>query len=153
MIKYISSLLIATCLLTACSKSVTMAYERTGEVNAVSHENSIVVLSSQARAENLGKAVYFSERNAFENLIFKGIPNTNQESPMIANESRAISGDPAFFDEFFANQGYRKYVMDSYTANQTNVGGVKLIEQIVKIDLKGLRNYLESNGVAKSFGL
>ncbi len=135
-----------------CSKTI-IPYQRTGEVNAVSHENSIVVLSSQARGESLGKAAYHAERNAFENLIFKGIPNTNQESPMIPNETKAINANPSLFKQLLENQGYTKFVMDSYTNGSSNSGGVHMIEQIIKIDLKSLRNYLQAEGAAKKFGL
>ena len=129
-------------------------YERTGEVNAVSHENSIIVLSSQARAESVSKAVYHAERNAFENLIFKGIPNTNQESPMVPSEVKALKDNPTLFNNLLVEQGYRRYVMDSYTNNSVAVGGgVQLIDQVIKIDLKALRNYLQAEGVTKKFGL
>jgi len=139
-------------MLTSCSKTI-VPYERTGEVNAVSHENSIIVLSSQARAESDSKAVYHAERNAFENLIFKGIPNTNQESPMVPNEIKALRDHPTLFENLLVDQGYRRYVMDTYTANTQSVGSVRLIEQVIKIDLKALRNYLQAEGATKKFGL
>ena len=80
----------------ACS-TVNIQFQRSGAVNAVEHENSIIVLSSLAQAENINKAIYFAERNAFENLLFKGIPNTNQESPMVPNETKAMDGNATFF--------------------------------------------------------
>ncbi len=132
----------------SCSKAL-IPYQRTGEVNAVSHENSVIVLSSQGRAESKGKAVYYAERNAFENLFFKGIPNSNQESPMITDE-RSVGGTKA---AKLAEAGYERFVMDSYTANVNGGAGGYLVEQIVKIDLRGLRNHLESEGIAKKFGL
>lgn len=145
-------LVITIATLISCSKTI-IPYDRTGEVNAVSHENSIVVVRSQGRAENPGKAVYHAERNAFENLLFKGIPNTNQESPMIPNETAAMSKHKATLSELLANQGYVKYIMDSYTGNSSKSGGVVAVEQVIKIDLRALRNNLENEGITKKFGL
>ena len=151
--KYTLIILSLAAMFASCSKTI-IPYERSGEVNAVSHENSIIVLSSQARAESASKAVYHAERNAFENLIFKGIPNTNQESPMVPSEVKALRDNPSLFNSLLVEQGYRRYVMDSYTNNSVAVGGgVQLIDQVVKIDLKALRNYLQAEGVTKKFGL
>lgn len=138
--------------LLSCSKTI-IPYQRSGEVNAVAHENSIITVSSQGRAETPSKAVYHAERNAFENLLFKGVPNTNQESPMIPNEIKALDANPALFERLLVNQDYRRFIMDSFTGSSTSSGGITLIDQIVKIDLKALRNYLQSEGITKQFGL
>lgn len=135
-------------LMSSCSKTL-IPYQRTGEVNAVSHENSIIILSSQGRAESKNRAVYYAERNAFENLFFKGIPNTNQESPMVSDETSA-GGVKALQ---LAEDGYERFIMDSYTANVNGGAGGYLVEQVVKIDLRGLRNHLENEGISKKFGL
>ena len=135
-----------------CSKKI-IPFERTGEVNAVSHENSIVVVNSQGRGESKGKAVYHAERNAFENLLFKGVPNTNQESPMISNESTAMDKHQRMLNKLLIDQGYVKYIMDSFTGSTSKSNGVVLVEQVVKIDLRALRNQLEADGIAKKFGL
>lgn len=149
--KFVLSIL-ALSFLFSCSKTI-IPYQRSGEVNAVNHENSIITVSSQGRAENASKAVYHAERNAFENLLFKGVPNTNQESPLIPDEIQALDANPALFERLLVNQDYRRFIMDSFTGNSTTSGGVTLIEQVVKIDLKSLRNYLQSEGITKKFGL
>ncbi len=136
----------------ACNK-VNMQFQRSGSVNAVEHENSIIVLSSLAQAENSDKAIYFAERNAFENLLFKGIPNTNQESPMVPNENNAMNGNATFFKNLLNNQDYKRFVMDSYTKSNSRSNGLDYVEQIVKIDLRAFRSYLQSEGITKKFGL
>ena len=101
-------IIIAVFILSGCSPQVTpFQYQRTGEVNAVNHENSIITISSQSRAETLIKAITFAERNAFENLLFKGVPNTNQESPLIENEFKALDANNAFFDRLLVQHDYK----------------------------------------------
>lgn len=138
--------------LLSCSKQV-MSFQRTGEVNAISHENSIIKISSVSRAESKAKAIQFAERNAFENLLFKGIPNTNQESPMIPNEFEALKSHKTILERLLKRDGYLRYIMDSYSLSTGSSGGVHVVEQAIKIDLKSLRNYLESEGITKKFGL
>jgi hypothetical protein len=142
-----------TIMLMSCSRSLSIPFERTGEVNAVSHENSIVVLRSQGHAENRAKALYHAERNAMENLIFKGIPNTNQESPLVDNETKALGSHKSFFKNFFVDQGYKRYIMESYTSHASVNKGVSYLEQEIKIDLKSLRNALQQEGITRKFGL
>jgi hypothetical protein len=139
-------------ILLGCSKTI-IPYERTGKVNAISHENAIVVLNSQGKAEQPDKAVYHAERNAFENLLFKGIPNTNQESPMIPNEYQALEANGTVLERLLVNQGYKEFVMDSYTSQSSASRGVTFVDQVIKIDLRGLRNFLQEEGITKKFGL
>ena len=143
------------CLMMAfsCSKTLSIPFERTGEVNAVSHENSIVTVRSQSHAEEKGKAIYYAERNAFENLVFKGIPNTNQESPMVPNESEALRSHGTILQGLLKKQGFKRFIMDSYTIQSNRSKGVTFVEQELKIDLKSLRNYLQQEGVTRKFGL
>ncbi|KGE85258.1 MAG: hypothetical protein ACE362_06730 [Phaeodactylibacter xiamenensis] len=150
--KYPFGFLVLVLLLWSCSKTI-IPYERTGKVNAISHENAIVVLSSQGQAEHLDKSVYHAERNAFENLLFKGIPNTNQESPMVPNEYLALEDNGVILERLLVNQGYKRFIMDSYTSHSSVSCGVTFVDQVIKIDLRGLRNFLQEEGITKKFGL
>lgn len=153
LMRYLTFLLLTATMMAGCAKALNLPFERTGEVNAVSHENSIVTLRSQARAETQGKAVYYAERNAMENLLFKGIPNSNQESPILPSENKAWSDHAGVLKSLLIDGDYRRFIMDSYTQASNKVSGAYLIEQVTKIDLKALRKHLEQEGVAKKFGL
>ena len=148
----IISLAVFGLILVSCSPKV-IPYQRTGEVNAVSHENSIVTVSSVGRAGSKNTAIHYAERNAFENILFKGVPNTNQESPLIPDENTALRNNEKLISSLLTKEGYLRYIMDSYTITSNNSGGVHVVDQSVKIDIKALRKYLESQGILKKFGL
>ena len=89
----------------------------------------------------------------YENLLFKGIPNTNQESPMVPNEYLALEDNGVILERLLVNQGYKRFIMDSYTSHSSVSRGVTFVDQVIKIDLRGLRNFLQEEGITKKFGL
>jgi hypothetical protein len=97
--------------------------------------------------------VGYSERQAFENLLFKGVPNSNQEVALLGNETRAWSENAATMQELLIDRGYLHYITSSETADHIKDGGVSLLKQNIEIDLAGLRKYLEGENAIKKFGL
>lgn len=153
--KYGYHLFIAVILLSliSCKSTVVIPYERTGEVVTLSHERSLINVQSSTRAASYGIAVEYAERQAFENILFKGIPNSNQEVPLLASENKAWSENAATMQELIIDRGYLHYITSSNTADHVKNGGVSFIKQNIAIDLAALRKYLESEKAVKKFGL
>ncbi len=139
--------------LAGCSKTTTVPYQRTGEVSAVSHERSIIKVQSSSKAANDDAAVNFAERQAFENILYKGIPNSNQEVALIGSETKAWADNKLVMKSLITDRGYLQYIISSKTVDLVRENGVSFVKQNVEIDLAALRKYLERESVIKKFGL
>jgi len=141
-------------LITACgSQKKFIPFQRTGEVTFVNHETpGTILLNTVGYAANRAEAFMYAERNAFENLFFKGIPGSSQKSPMIENEEKAIYGHRKFFDNFFKTGEYRKYLLNSVLIDERNSSSGVIITQEVKIDINALRKLLEREQIVRKFG-
>ncbi len=136
-----------------CGTSTNIPYQRTGEVSPVSHERGIIKVQSSSKAANDGAAVNYAEQQAFENILFKGIPNSNQEVALIGNESKAWSDSKLVMKSLITNRGYQQYIISSKTVDLVRQKGVSFVKQNIEIDLGALRKYLVSEKAIKKFGL
>lgn len=151
--KHTFLLLIIAVLLASCSSTKSIPYARTGMVKSVNQDRQTITVTSESRAENLGKASYYAEINAFENLLFKGIPNSNQEKPLVRNEGSSVSKHKAYYRQLLDNRGYERFIMSSLPNQKYRDGGVHTVVQQIQIDLHALRKDLEDNKIIGSFGL
>lgn len=128
-------------------------FQRTGEVTFVEHgTQGTILLNSVGYAATRSDGFLYAERNAFENLFFKGIPGSTQKLPMIADEEKAIYGHRAFFDNFFKSGEYRKYMISSILIDERNSSSGVIITQEVNIDVNSLRKLLEKEQIVRKFG-
>ncbi len=136
-----------------CSPKLSVPFERTGAVEYVSGDKNTVTLASTATASGDTEGIYYCERNALENLLFRGIPGSNQENPMIENEGQAYSNARNALDDLILRDGYRKFLIQSYMDDSYKAGKAKTRRQIVKFDLQALRKHLEGAKIIRKFGL
>ncbi len=116
-------------------------------------EEGTIFLTVSAIGNTKEKAMENCVQNAFETLLFRGVPESIQTRPMIENESQAKSNNPAFFDCFKNETCYKKFV--TYINFQGD--GIKVdkgvgISTSLKINIRALRTYLEQNNVVRKFG-
>lgn len=138
----------------ACTpKQYTAVYQRTGMVSCISHDDMTITVVAEAQAENIDKAAAFAERLAVENLLFKGIPKSNQERALVSNEAAAKQKNPAFFEDFILNKGYQAYMTESIMEDDYVNGGVHFVKQHIVFDLTNMRRYLEKNSIIGKFGI
>jgi hypothetical protein len=132
-----------------CSSPTAIPYERNGQVEFAAGDKSTLTVTSRAAAATSGKAAAYAERNALENILFKGIPGSNQENPMISPEP---SVKPAALADLI-NGGYSRFLMQSiYLENRGGKGGFTVLQE-VKFDMQALRKYLEDNQLVRKFGM
>lgn len=128
-------------------------FERTAEVEFVEAASNTITLISSHRAENQQTAIVYAEVNALENLLFRGIPGSNQENPLIEDEENAFKKHNEFLKRLLDKGTYRQFMIASENDNTRQLNNSVEVKQLVTIDLKALRKHLETNGIIRSFGL
>lgn len=151
--KHLLSILFAIPLLflVACNSARTIS----GEVNFISSpEPGTVLLSAGGYGPTKPQAISNAEANAFSTLIFKGIPGSQQQLPMLPDETASRKKHSAYFDQFFKG-GYKPFMMLSESQSSYAAGrkGRKNISQRVKINVDALRREFENRGITRKFGL
>jgi hypothetical protein len=139
-------------LVTSCSTPKEYTYFRTGEVLCVENDSRLVTVSSLHHGSSAAQAQMFAERNALENLLFKGIAGC-YEVPIVADEQASIQTHKAFYDWLITGREYERYITDR-TANPTSSsGGLVTINMTITFDVQALRKEMERQGVIKKFGI
>ena len=141
------------CFMLACSAPSAFVYQRSGKVVCQKYEQDVIHLRAEASAETTAKAISFAERNAIENLLFKGIPASNQEKPLVANETEAMRQNPEYFNNLINKEDYQRFVMKSEIIENVAEQKAHFVKQLISIDLNAFRTDLEQNKIVRKFGL
>lgn len=151
--KYIKYTLILISLgIISCSTPKNVSFDRSGAVEFIEQEDpQTITLKTSAFGSNLAQASAYAERNAIENLLYKGIPGSNQRQAIIADEIDARSKHGKRLDDLVKNK-YGEYLMSSEILYKQEAKDGVFVEKQVKFDLAALRKYLEKYEVIRSFG-
>ncbi len=85
------------------------------------------------------------EYTAIYQLLFRGIPNSNQTSPVIStSEEEVWRKNPAYFEEFFNKNRYKTFIISSFKNDKYS--------SIVSVNLKALEADLEHHSIIRKFG-
>ncbi len=139
--------------LSSCSPRMNIPYTRTGEVEMVESDASTLTVTTVGYARTSGQAIVFAEQNALENILFRGIPGSIQENPMIQDEEMAFRSHGPVLEDLIQGEKYRQFVIQSYTDDEQKGSKGIRVDRVVKFDIGALRKYLERNGVVRKFGL
>ena len=125
-----------------------------GEVNFLYKEaQGTIAVKSTGYGKNQTDAVMDAQKNAFKVLLFKGIPGTELNVPLIENENDAKSKHADYFKKFFDEGNYKTFMMFSTeSSNLIKMKGTKKIAVDVKINYNSLRKDLEQNQLIRKFG-
>jgi hypothetical protein len=137
--------------LMACNSPKTI----TGEVSyAGSKEPGTISLSVAGYGRTKKEAIENAERNAFYNLLFKGIPGSQYALPMVPGGADAQPKHKKYFDNLLEQKGYKLFMMSSDL--QSDFQPIKRASEnvmnLVKIDVTSLRRDLESNQIIRKLG-
>ena len=135
----------------SCAAPQPMGYERTGEVKCLSHDRETITLASKAMGSTSSEAQFNADVKAFENLFYKGVPNSNQEAALVDSKKKDEVADQLV--EFFNSGEYKHYLMESTVMNQSVNKGTYFVDQKVHVHLSALRKYLEDNNIIRKFGI
>jgi hypothetical protein len=127
-----------------------------GEVNYLSAtEPGTLFVSAAGYGETKANAIGNAEVNAFNTLIFKGVPGSQHHMPMLKDEAAARSEFKSYFDNLLYKNGYKAFMMlsEAKTDYQLTGRNQKNILVDVKINVAALRREMEQHGVLRKFGL
>ncbi len=149
----ISSLVIITLLLitTSCSLKIIPS----AEVDYLSGKEGTITLRAIGIGSNQEDAIVDAEKNAFNVIFFRGLPESEQKIALIGtNETEEKEKNKDYFNKFYKDKRYKTFVMSSIpTSDLTkHKGGKKSIAIDVKINLVALRKDLEQNNIIRKFG-
>jgi hypothetical protein len=103
--------------------------------------------------KNQESAVEDAQKSAFKILLFKGIPGTELNIPLIQNENEATSKNSNYFKKLFDEGYYKTFLMSSTeSSNLIKIKGNKKITVDMKINYNSLRKDLENNSITRKFG-
>ena len=145
-----------TCVLSialgACSSPKQFQYFRTGEVTCVSHDSRLVKVSSIYTAGSSEQAQLYAERNAVENLLFRGIPGC-YDVPIVADETKSLQSHDSFYDWLIDDREYERYITEKTADVSAPSGGSTRVTMNLTFDVPALRKEMENRGVIKKFGI
>jgi len=99
--------IIGFCLLQSCNKSV----YPTANVNYVSSSSGTITMNSIGFGNNQLDAQTDAEKNAIDVLLFRGLPGSQQTTPLIQiNEADAKTKYNGYFTSFYNNKRYKTFI-------------------------------------------
>lgn len=150
--KYICLLLGFLSLFVSCKTSV----YPTRNVTFQSFSNGVL----QARCVGLGKnaqsAMDDAEKTLVYTLLFRGLPNSGQESPLLSiDESECERTHPDYLNTLFGeSMRCKTFILSSIPVSDVQKVDKKevCVTTEVKVNLKALRLDLEKQGLIRKFG-
>ncbi len=127
----------------------------TSQVNYLSGKDGTITMRAIGIGVNSEDAIYDAEKNAFNVLLFRGLPESEQKVALIGtNEAEEKNKHKDYFNKFYEEKRCKTFVMSSIPTTDLirNKGGKKSIATDIKINLVALRKDLEQNNVIRKFG-
>ena len=125
-----------------------------GEVSFISkEEQGTILVKSTGYGKNRNDAILDAQKNAFQILLFKGLPGTELNVPLVENENNARSKNPEYFKKLLDECSYKAFMMSSTeSSNLIKIRGAKKITMDLKVNYNSFRKDLEQNQVIRKFG-
>ena len=120
-------------------------------MKCVTNDARLVTVASTYSAMNATDAQLYAERNAVENLLFKGIAGC-YEQPLVTKEAESMQAHAAFYDWLITKREYERFITDrKLEVNSKKKKQVNITETIT-FDVPALRKEMERQGVIKKLG-
>lgn len=116
-------------------------------------EEGTIFLRVTGFGSNKQEAYNKAVSNAFNTLLYKGIPESIQSRPMIEDEAKAKEKFSDVLSCFNRRECYSQFItQNNDNGNTTRVKGGTTTAAEVKINIRALRTYLEQKQVIRKFG-
>ena len=116
-------------------------------------EAGTITVNSKGFGKDQNSAILNAQSNAFNVILFKGIPGTDLNVPLIENENDAKTKYTEYFNKFFEQGNYQSFLMSStLTEDPVKSKGSVSCSVDLKINYNSLRKDLEQNNVIRKFG-
>jgi hypothetical protein len=116
-------------------------------------EQGTITVKSTGYGKSHSEAIIDAQINTFKVILFKGLPGTELNIPLIENEKTATSEHPEYFQKFFDYNYYQSFIMlSTESSNLIKTKQGKKITVDLVINIKSLRIDLEQNQLIRKFG-
>ncbi|MEO5905129.1 MAG: hypothetical protein ABIQ11_00270 [Saprospiraceae bacterium] len=127
----------------------------TAKVNYLSSNDGTVTMRAIGISSNQEDAISDAEKNAFNVIFFRGLPESEQKIALIGtNEPEELEKHKEYFNKFYKDKRYKTFVMSSVPRSDLikYKGGENSISIDIKVNLVALRKDLEQNNIIRKFG-
>ena len=121
----------------------------------IAEQNGTVTIRSTGYGKSKGEAISSAEQNAIEQLLFRGMPGSQQAMPLVSiGESSAKSRYKRYFEELLTEGRHKTFILSSVPVSNfvKHDQAKRNITVDVRINLPALRSDLESQGIIRKFG-
>ncbi|MDZ4846445.1 MAG: hypothetical protein SH857_12955 [Chitinophagales bacterium] len=164
MIKNIIYALSLSIILSSCHRETANVIS---DATYLTYANGVLKVRATGYGNQENEAITAAEKAALEALMFRGIPGSQQNMPLVSIDEKSKSDNQKYFNEFFDGLRYKSFIVSSQAVSPlTKVSGGKVKENGEKqplgknkitvdigINLASLRKNLEQNNVIRKFGL
>jgi len=153
-ITYIA-LIALSLLFSNCSKKSYPTSVVFGEVSYVSYKEDILTLRVGGVGKNMGEAIDNAMAVAISNILFRGIPNSSLNHPMVGIDERTeMAKNKPYFDDLYKYKHYGSFIPSAVPETEAPKNGKPIyISTIIQINITALRMDLENNNIIHKFGL
>lgn len=148
--KILVHILFVLLIVTSCNKKPI----QTSEVNLINTSEGTITLRALGYGKSEKDAFAHAEKQAFDVILFRGIPRSTVENPIIENEGEVKAKHSDYLKKFYQDELYKSFVMSSVVSSSFGRdrlhGGRITID--IKINLFSLRKELEKNNLIRKFG-
>ena len=142
------AVLVAVCLAGCCSPKP--IYNAVG----IHDDANSITLRCSGYGKTEADAIADAGRYAVEQLLFRGVPNSNQRNPLIGtDESSAKRQYETYLNDLFNNERYLLFLTFTTPIESGKERGIYWTIVDMTINLRALRMDLEQAGVIRKFGL
>ena len=147
--QYIFLAVIAAICLAGC-RSPEPIYNAVG----IHDDANSITLRCNGYGKTEADAISDAGQYAVEQLLFRGVPNSNQRNPLIGtDESTAKEQYETYLNDLFNNKRYLSFLTLTLPINSGKERGRYWTVADITINLRALRMDLEQAGVIRKFGL
>lgn len=123
-------------------------------VTCIHDDANSITLRCNGYGKSESDAIANAGKNAVEQLLYRGVPNSNQRNPLIGiDESAAKSKHNAYLNDLFGKERYLSFLTQSTLVNSGKDRGTYWSVADITINLRALRLDLEQAGIIRKFGL
>lgn len=118
-------------------------------------QDGTVTIRSTGYGKSKGEAISSAEQNAIEQLLFRGMPESQQASPLVSiDEASVKSHNKRYFDELLTEGRHKTFILSSVPVSNfiKHDQAKRNITVDVRINLPALRSDLEAHGIIRKFG-
>lgn len=112
-----------------------------------------ITLKSVGYGKNREEAIEDAQKNALYVILFRGIPESDNNYPLVSNENEAKEANRNYFNNFETGELYKSFITDvTESSNLIKLKGKCKIYVDLSINYLALRKDLEQNSVIRKFG-